>query len=151
MVAYAEDRKQKDSTRSTGSGQAGSLPAAGMVCPVCNNALPTATVINEWRRDGIEMRSYVGFCHRCNVGCETIQFLWNNRWRVHKYKPYGYATSDYSEPPKPIGEWVTLNDPPKAGGEIGDMEMELLRTLRKSLEGVCQTIRCLMKHKGLSE
>lgn len=137
---YREERRQETEVGSRAA-------TADAVCPVCFQALAKPTIIGQWEEQGLRMRKYLGFCQACNLGCETIQFFLAGRWRVHKYQTYSYMTKDYASPPISLGEWVTLNEMPKAGkagGEIGEMTEQLLRSLDMSLEGVCQTIKCIL-------
>jgi hypothetical protein len=143
------------------------------VCPKCFRPLPGPRMFPEPPgggpdRYGRELRKYLGFCPACNLGCEVIQFHRDGRWVIHRYQHYQIAGSAMHCVAD--GKWVTINELPEPapvvvgpGGEFDKQiyplgitpqavqtpGLELLSKLRKALEGLCQTIECLMRGPGL--
>lgn len=177
MVTYnqeTEDRRQEGagsvSARTTDkqalSVSAGAEPQVTVdcVCPKCFRPLPGPRMFNEPDRYGRQIRKYLGFCPACNLGCEVIQFRREERWVIHRYQLYPYAGAIWQG----TGKWVTLNEMPEPapivvgpGGEFDKQVypvgitptlapgVELLKKFRQALEGLCQTIECLLRGPGL--
>jgi len=164
MVGFyrTEDRRQETGDAASKAGEIAALEAgkvqkeqggtaADAMCPKCFRPV-AAKIFDEPDRYGRKIRKYLGFCEKCNAGCEVIQFLREGRWLIHRYQLYPYAGAMCYG----TGVWFQLNEMPEPapivigpGGEFDKQVWPLLSKLRTSLEGVCQTIECLMKHKGM--
>jgi len=153
MVAINTDNKSKT--------------VADAVCPNCFKLMENPTMMPE-RTDDFDrtLRSYLGWCMQCGLGFEVVQFLREDRsqktedrgqkkgrWIIHKCKVYAIIGEDKC---KRLGEEIIFNELPEPApivigpGEdfnqqIEIKQFELMNTLRKTLQSLCQTINCLMK------
>jgi hypothetical protein len=73
-----------------------------VVCPQCGLALPSAAVMPEKVGErGIIHRTYLGWCHKCDIGIEVIQYKALYCWIIEKWRTY----QDVCDQPVPSSDW----------------------------------------------
>jgi hypothetical protein len=82
-----------------------------VVCPDCFTPVPWATIQQPGTdRYGRTLRTYYGWCFRCNKGAEVIQVLSGDRWPIHKFRSYDLIDDAAC---RTTGEWVILTPLPQ--------------------------------------
>jgi hypothetical protein len=101
---------------------------AGITCPKCHSQLPYAAVLDvQTDRYKRTIREYFGWCDKCDCGCDVVQFIDGNTWRVHKYRYYEPVEGmDAIIPP---GEWQMIDELPEPApiviGPGGDFDQPI--------------------------
>jgi len=148
MVAINKDEKMAKGT------------VKDVVCPACFKLLPYPTIVRQQAdRYGRGLRTYFGWCFKCERGFEVIQFARDGRWPIHKYQSYTIA--EQTGVSLPTGKWIVLNDLPEpaaivigpGGGydnqiDINQMTLNVLGTLQKALKAITATVESLLKAVG---
>ena len=97
------------------------------ICPLCFRPVDHKMIPVKADRYGREIRSYMGFCRSCQVGCEVVQFRRDDRWVIHRYQLYKYVGQNIHC--VGTGQWTTLNELPDPApivvGPGGDFDQRI--------------------------
>ncbi len=129
---------------------------ADIVCPKCQRSLVGYAIIDEGRdRYKRQLRSYMGWCHHCQIGFEVIQFKVGDKWHIHKHRYYAAITTVGKA--LPLSDWQVVNELPQppavviGPGDDYDMPFnpkvaDLLEKLRNALKSTSQVAEGLLKY-----
>ncbi len=142
MVAFAREEKQTET---------------GVICPKCFRELAGKLVLPTYTdRYKRIIREYYGWCDKCDVGFEVVQFKMQVKggWRIHKYRLY--RACDQDDKPIPTTGWLIVNHLPEPapvvtgpGGEYDKSftpeTIELVETVLTALKATVKTVESLLK------
>lgn len=128
----------------------------GVICPQCYEHLPYPVIMDDGTDNyGRELRTYFGWCFKCNKGCQTVQFKRDDKWFIHKYQ---LAILEDARICRLKSEWQIVNVLPEPapiitgpGGEYNNhinLESavpEILKTMHKALAALAEAIQGLLE------
>jgi len=132
---------------------------ADVVCPKCYNSIPYPSMPEQGHTDryGRTIRTYFGWCFKCGLGHQVIQFLQYGKWHIHKYQTYRLVSNENC---KPFGDWIIVNELPEPApvvlGPGGDYDKQinldaesinLLHSLKSALANTCNILDKLLMSK----
>jgi len=133
----------------------------GMVCPVCYEHAEYPTQIDKGTDDyGRKLRSYFGWCFKCDRGFEVIQFEKDGRWFINRYREA--VRLEAGGELKLSGNWATVAELPQpapvvigSGGQynrhIEPQTVEACKAVLGALKACANTIELLLKAVGCSK
>lgn len=82
-----------------------------VVCPNCFHPMEFPNLYGPAAYDGHCLRTYLGWCFRCNKGFQAIQYhdAASGRWIIHKYQGYMLRNNV----PVHDDQWIMLNRLPE--------------------------------------
>ncbi|MBW8017086.1 MAG: hypothetical protein FVQ82_12950 [Planctomycetes bacterium] len=136
---------------------------AGAICPGCDeHYMYPAVVEKEPDRYGRQLREVYGWCLKCNVGYEAVQFKNEGKWLTCRCRKYTYTeTETEGSKPVPVGGWVqgySLPDPaPVVVGPGGDfvkqidIDAEVGKTLRAAVTILNKAVKNLVELMNIAK
>ena len=129
---------------------------AGIICPQCYNLLKGYSLYHcENDKYGRNFRNYMGWCSHCDIGFEVVQFLFSEKWYIHKYRYYAAVVPDGKQVPDsnwkienclpapapvvtgPGGDYVKPFDP-------AEINIDAIKTMLAALKAAAGSIECLL-------
>jgi len=127
-----------------------------VICPKCYRYLNGCSVrdigCDRYER---RMRSYIGWCTRCNLGSEVVQFADGDRWKLHKWRYYAKLGLKNA----PSTGWQIITELPDSPvvvtGPGGDYDkaytpqtIEAVKLLLDAFKGGLKAIEHILKDAG---